>query len=308
MRREFASTLTAAAAQDERIVLLTGDLGYMVLEAFAERFPDRFFNVGVAEQNMLGLATGLADAGYVPFVYSIATFASMRPYEALRNGPVLHSLPVRVVGIGGGLDYGHNGVTHYALEDIALMRAQPELTVIVPADADQTTAAVELSQQVSGPLYLRLEKDGSPVPGLGGRFRIGAAELIGDGEDVALVAVGSCAREAVAASALLAEQGVHATVAVVSSFNPAPTADLASLLHRVPLALSVEAHYPNGGLRSLVSEVIAEHGCDCRLVGHAVREMPRAMTGSRDALYHRNGLSASSLAESVVETLALRPH
>ena len=92
-----------------------------------ERFPDRFFNAGVAEQNMVGMATGLAEAGFTPYVYSISTFASMRPYEFIRNGPVFHSLPVRVVGIGEGLDYGHNGMTHYALEDMALMRAQPGL-------------------------------------------------------------------------------------------------------------------------------------------------------------------------------------
>src|SRR5256712_11111775 len=127
MRRAFVNTLVELAERDPRILLLTGDLGYVALEPFAERFPDRFFNVGVAEQNMVGLATGLAEAGFTPFVYSIATFASMRPYEFIRNGPVLHELPVRIVGMGGGLDYGPNGMTHYALEDVALMRAQPEL-------------------------------------------------------------------------------------------------------------------------------------------------------------------------------------
>ncbi len=125
MRATFVRTLMELAEEDERIVLLTGDLGFTVVEPFAERFPGRFFNVGVAEQNMLGVATGLAEAGYVPFAYSIATFATLRSYEFVRNGPVLHRLPVRVVGVGGGLEYGMNGLTHYALEDIALMRAQP---------------------------------------------------------------------------------------------------------------------------------------------------------------------------------------
>src|SRR5580765_3495660 len=142
MRREFASTLTAAAERDERIVLLTGDLGFMVLEPFTERFPDRFFNVGVAEQNMVGVATGLAEAGYVPYVYSIATFASLRPYEFIRNGPVHQQLPVRVVGVGGGFDYGTNGPSHHALEDLAVMRAQPGLTVLAPADFAQARAAL----------------------------------------------------------------------------------------------------------------------------------------------------------------------
>src|ERR687884_1315702 len=105
MRKAFVQALVELAAQDSRILLLTGDLGYMALEPFAERFPGRFFNVGVAEQNLVGLATGLAEAGFVPFLYSIAPFASLRPYEFLRNGPVLHRLPVRVVGVGGGFDY-----------------------------------------------------------------------------------------------------------------------------------------------------------------------------------------------------------
>src|SRR6266516_2483950 len=122
MRGAFTKAVTELAQRDPRIVLLTGDLGYMALEPFADAFPDRFFNVGVAEQNMIGLATGLAEAGFIPFAYSIATFATMRPYEFLRDGPILHELPVRLVGVGGGLDYGHNGVTHYALEDVALMR------------------------------------------------------------------------------------------------------------------------------------------------------------------------------------------
>src|SRR5262245_38555337 len=109
MRRAFVTTLTELAARDPRILLLTGDLGYLALEPFVERFPGRFFNVGVAEQNMIAVATGLAEAGFLPFVYSIAPFAALRPYEFIRNGPVLHQLPVRVVGVGAGFDYGHNG-------------------------------------------------------------------------------------------------------------------------------------------------------------------------------------------------------
>ncbi len=304
MRREFAEALVAAAADDERVVLLTGDLGYMALEPFAEAYPDRFFNVGVAEQNMLGLATGLAEAGYVPFAYSIATFASMRPYEFLRNGAVLHGLPVRLVGIGGGLDYGHNGVTHYALEDIALMRAQPGLTTIVPADAAQAIAAVAATASVLGPVYLRLEKEGHPVPGLDGRFALGRAQLLGEGRDAAIVATGSCALQAVAAAEELSRLGVGVTVAVVSSFNPSPIDDLGSLFERVPLAVSVEAHYPNGALRSLVAETIATRGARCRLIGHAVEDVPRG-TGTRDFMYQRSGLTAERLVESVVGALSL---
>ncbi len=151
VRATFIRTLVELAEEDERIVLLTGDLGFTVVEPFAERFPDRFFNVGVAEQNMVGVATGLAEAGFVPFVYSIATFATLRPYEFIRNGPVLHRLPVRIVGVGGGLEYGLNGLTHYALEDIAVMRAQPGMTVLAPADFEQARTALRETKAVPGP-------------------------------------------------------------------------------------------------------------------------------------------------------------
>jgi transketolase len=251
MRKAFAETLVALAEDDRRIVLLTGDLGYTVLEPFAERFPSRFFNVGVAEQNMVGIATGLAEAGLTPYCYSIATFGTLRPYELIRNGPVAHELPVRIVGVGGGFDYGENGLSHYALEDVAVMRVQPRMTVLAPADDDQARAATAASAELPGPAYVRVARSGDAVAGLDGRFRPGRAELIGEGSDVALVALGAAALEAVETSALLAGEGIEATVCVVSSFNPSPVEDLAALLGRVPVAISVEAHYVDGGLGSL---------------------------------------------------------
>lgn len=306
MRLQFVRSLVELAERDRRVVLLTGDLGYMALEPFAERFPDRFFNVGVAEQNMLGLATGLAESGYVPFAYSIATFASMRPYEFLRTGPILHGLPVRLVGVGGGLDYGHNGVSHYALEDLALMRTQPDLTVMIPAQPRHAAQAVAVTEHLDRPVYLRLERIDQDLPALAEPFRLGRASLVGDGEDLAIVAVGSCADEALKARGLLADHGVEATVAVVSTFNPSPVDDLEPLLRRVPLVLSVEAHLPYGGLRSFVAEVIAESGYACRLVSHAVDTLPRGISGSRAFLYEHHRLSAPQLVASALDAVESR--
>jgi transketolase len=304
LRAEFAAELVAVARADPRVVLLTGDLGFAVLEPFAEEFPDRFFNVGVAEQNMLGVATGLADAGFIPFAYSIATFASMRPYEFLRVGAALHELPVRLVGMGAGLDYGHNGVTHYALEDVALMRVQPSVTTIAPADADQARAALRDTLDHPGPIYFRLCKEGTAVPGLEGHFELGRADVIEEGDDIAIVALGNMAGTALRASRELARSGREAGVAVVSSFNPSPESDLAELLSRVPLALTLEAHYLNGGLGSFVAELIAERGLDCRLVRLGVREMPRGVTGSPGYLYEKLGLSPRGVADSALEASA----
>jgi transketolase len=302
MRGAFIRTLVELAAEDRRIVLLTGDLGYMALEPFMERFPDRFFNVGVAEQNMVGIATGLAEAGFVPFVYSIATFATLRPYEFIRNGPIWHRLPVRVVGVGGGFEYGPQGLSHHGLEDVGVMRVQPGMTVVAPADGAQTATALRATWSVPGPVYYRLGKDDrTMVPGLDGRFRAGRVEIVRDGRDVAIVTLGPVANEAVAAATELAQRGVGARVVVVAGVQPVPADDLAAALGDVPLALTVEAHYAAGGLGSLVAEVIAERGLGCRLVRAAVHAQPDARVGSQAFLYEQHGLSARALVATVLE-------
>jgi transketolase len=307
VRGTFVKTLVELAEGDSRIVLLTADLGFTVIEPFAERFPDRFFNVGVAEQNMVGIATGLAEAGYVPYVYSIATFAALRPYEFIRNGPVHQRLPVRVVGVGGGFDYGTNGPSHHALEDLALMRAQPGLAVIAPADFEQARSALLATHELPGPVYFRLGKDDSSrVDGLEGRFRLGRAETIGSGGDVLLVTTGSIARNALAAAEALAAVGVEATVLVAASIAPPPAADLAEALERFDVAVTVEAHYVNGGLGSLVCEVAAEHGLPCRVVRCGVRELEPGRSGSEAYLNETHGLSVEKLVATCRSVASVR--
>ena len=296
MRKEFVDELVAYAERDERVMLLTGDLGYSVIEPFAQRFPTRFLNVGVAEQNMVGVATGLADAGYIPFVWSIATFASMRAYEFVRNGPALHQLPVRIVGVGGGLEYGHNGVTHYALEDVAVMRAQPDVCVIAPADHLQTRAALRATGGIAGPVYFRLGKLAVEVPGLDGQFELGRLAQVSEGHDVAIVAMGAIAAEAAAAAEMLSSSGISARAGIVSSFNPSPIENLIEFLQGVPLVITVEGHYVVGGLGSLVAEVIADHGLDSQLARCGATEMPRGVTGSEEYLRDLHGVSASRVA------------
>jgi transketolase len=305
VRGAFIRTLARLAENDERIVLLTGDLGYMALEPFANRFPTRFFNVGVAEQNMIGLATGLAEGGFVPFVYSIATFATLRGYEFIRHGPVLQRLPVRVVGVGGGFEYAHNGASHHALEDLAVMRTQPGMTVIAPADAEQAERALVDTWQLPGPIYYRLGKnDAARVPGLNGDFEFGGLAVLGRGEDIAILTVGGIAGEAVIAAEMLRERGLRVTVAVVSTISPPPTQDLKMVLEGVPLAITVEAHYASGGLGSLVAEVVAECGLPCRLVRCAVNTTSEGVSGSEEFLHRLHGLSADCLFQRALAAVA----
>jgi transketolase len=259
--------------------------------------------MGVAEQNMLGVATGLAEAGFVPFAYSIATFAALRTYEFFRNGAVFHDLPVRLVGIGGGFDYDHNGASHWALEDAAIMRAQPDVTIVIPADREQVSTALDEIAATAGPVYLRLARGGAPVPGLEGRFKLGRAALIGSGEDIAIVVAGTLAHQAVAARQLLADHGVGATVCVVSSLNPAPVDDLLELIRRVDATVTVDAGYLPGGLGSLVAEVMAEHGAVGSLVRLGVPALPRGLSGSEDWLNAQHGLNAAGITEAALAQL-----
>ncbi len=295
MRGAFIAALTELAERDPRVMLLTADLGFMVFEPFAERFPSQFLNVGVAEQNMIGMATGLAEAGCVPYCYSIVTFAALRTYEFIRNGPILHQLPVRIVGVGGGFEYGPAGPTHHGLEDVGVMRLQPGLTVIAPADGGQTRSAILSTVDAPGPIFFRLGKnDRQTVPGLDGRFALDEVQRVREGGDVLLLAMGGIASEAAAA----ADQAGCA-MAVVPVLNPAPAEALARLLAQYRAVITVEAHYISGGLGSLAAEVIAERGLGCRLIRCGVRETPDGATGSQAWLEHRHGLTAAHLLHTV---------
>jgi transketolase len=304
MRRAFSETLSELAAHDPRIVLLTADLGFMALEPFANAHPTRFFNVGVAEQNMVGVATGMAEAGFIPFVYSIVNFAAMRPFEFIRNGPVAHQLPVRVVSVGGGLEYGNNGISHYGVEDIGILRTQPNLTLLTPCDGGQARSVIRATWNQPGPIYLRLGKDDRVVvPGLDGRFELGRADTVHEGADVLLIASGTAAIEALNAARELKSRQIGATVLAISSLNPAPRADLAAALARFKIALTVETHYITGGLGSLVCEVVAEDGIDCKVVRCGVKTMPGAASGTQAFLHGVHGLSSPCLVATVVAAL-----
>ena len=304
MRRAFIEALTAAAKSDPKIVLMTGDLGFMALEPFIEAHPDRFFNAGVAEQNMIGVATGLAEAGWKPYCYSIVTFATLRPYEFIRNGPILHRLPVRIVGVGGGMEYGHNGLSHFGLEDVAIMRTQPEITVICPADAAQAKAAALATTNLSGPIYFRLGKDDRAiVEGLDGRFTLGEIEVIGGGMDVLLVTMGAIAKEGITASRLLQSSDVAATVAVVSTMRPSH--GLEELLNKHRNVVTIESHYTNGGLGSMVCEVVAERGLDCKVKRCGVERSPIGLTGSQAFLEDWAGISGQKIAAAALGSLQI---
>lgn len=308
MRRAFVETLRDLAAKDPRIVLLTGDLGFMALEPFSEAHPDRFFNVGVAEQNMVGMATGLAEAGFIPYVYSIVNFAVLRPFEFIRNGPIAQKLPVRIVSIGGGLEYGHNGISHYGLEDVGVMRTQPGMTIVCPCDSDQTRTAIRATIDLPGMVYFRLGKnETNRVPRLDGRFELGRVQVLREGGDILIVAMGPMVFEALEAARDLESHGFTATVLGVSSFHPSATDELAFFLKQTDKVIALESHYVTGGLGSWISEVVAEYGLGNRVFRCGVGSAAGGVTGSQNYMQHLHRIAADDVTRAAIDLLGKTP-
>lgn len=301
MRKTFIKTLTELARKDERIVFLTADLGFSVVEEFQSSFPDRFFNVGVSEQNMLGMATGLANRGFIPFVYSIGPFTTLRPYEFIKNGPVLHHLPVRIVAIGGGFEYGNLGPTHHLLEDIALMRVYKNLHIIAPADYQQARSAIESTYHIEAPIYYRIGKDDTTtITGLNGDFHLGKAQVTQEGKDIIVFSLGSIAHEAEKAGEYLhKEHGISIQTVVISSITPFPYEELHHMLRRFSHAITIEAHYENGGIGSAIAEIIAENSIGCRLTRLAVKSPPPSISGSQSFMHKHCHIAAEDIIETV---------
>jgi transketolase len=209
---------------------------------------------------------------------------------------------VRVVGIGGGFEYGAAGISHYALEDLGLMRIQPGMTVVAPADGAQAAAALRATWELPGPVYYRVGKnDGAVLPELEARFRVGHVEVLRRGGDALLLATGAIATEAWRACSQLEAVGVSCSLAVVACLAPTPRDEIASLLDSVPLAVTVETHYVDGGLGSLTAEVIAEEGVHCRLVRAGVDSVPDRYSGSQAYMERRFRLDAASLVKRVLD-------
>lgn len=308
MRNALVDQLRQLAREDDRIFLLTADLGWSVVESFAGEFPDRFLNVGVAEQNMAGIATGLAMVGYRPFIYSIANFAALRCFEQIRNGPVLHRLPVCVVGIGGGYAYGAAGPSHHALEDLGALRALPGMRVVAPSDPAQTRTVVSAVLRQEDPVYLRVGKGGNAaVPGLDGRFAWNEPAIIREGTDILFLATGAMALESLAAAELLAARGLSASVGVMAHLPAESTPELVDVLRRHGTVLTAEEGTLTGGLSSLVGQAIAREGLACRLLCAGVTGRLAGPVGSRNHMLQRQGLDAASLASMAAARLNQAP-
>jgi len=258
MRDAFIRTLTEMAAADPRIVLVTGDLGFGVVNEFASRFPRQFINAGVAEQNMTGLATGLALEGHIVYTYSIANFVFMRCLEQIRNDAAYHRANVNVVCVGGGFSYGALGISHHATEDLAIMRSIPDCTVFCPADVWETEEVTRASAKLPGVCYLRLDKSKAQTAPASQPLAVGRARMIRQGSDLTFVTAGGILQEVLLACERLNAVGIQARVLSLPTIKPLDAAALEQAARETGAMITVEEHTRIGGLGSAVAEVLLE--------------------------------------------------
>jgi len=306
-REIYGRTLAALAEGNDKIVGLTADLEKTTaIKFFADKFPDRFFNVGIAEQNMLGIAAGLAKAGLIPFASTMAVFACLRAGEQLRTDIAYQNLPVKIIATHAGIAFGHAGTTHHCTEDFAILRAIPNMTVICPADGIETSKAVQACVDTPGPVYIRIGRGFEPpcYENDDYTYEIGKAITMREGTDLTIICCGIAVLQAVNAARTLAENdGLSVRVINMHTIKPIDKEAILKAVSETRRILTVEEHNVLGGLGDAVASVIAESGMGCVFRKHGLQDTFAAI-GYAEDLYAHYGLDGRSVAQFVQEVVS----
>jgi transketolase len=304
MRDAVVRALTELALEDPSLMLISGDLGFGVLADFAERFPDNYLNAGVAEQNMTAVACGMAMAGAHAYTYSIGNFPTLRCLEQLRNDVCYHQADVTVVAVGGGFSYGQLGMSHFATEDLAILRALPQMTVVAPSDPWQAYALTRQMHAVGGPQYLRIDKSSAKVPE--GPVELGRARLVRPGSDAVIFATGGVLGEAVAAAEALADEGAEVRVVDVHTLKPLDVEAVCEAAAVCRIVLTLEEHTVIGGLGGAVAESCLAGGVGVeRFIRLGLEDRHPNVVGDQAYLRARHGLDRQGVARALRQTLDL---
>lgn len=305
MRDTFVKTLVEIAKEDKNIELVTGDLGFGVLKPFWEQLPNQFTNAGIAEQNMTTVAAGMALEGKTVFTYSIGNFPTLRCLEQIRNDCAYHNANVKIVCIGGGFVYGSLGMSHHATEDIAVLRALPDVVVMAPGDLVEAQEATKAIAQYKGTCYLRLGRGGEKrIHDRIEHFQIGKAIRVHDGEKVAIFSTGAIFEEVQGAYDLLNRQGLSPAVYTFPTVKPIDKDVICACAKDFDLLVTCEEHNIVGGFGSAVAEVMAEMPVKrAHLMRIGMQDMYATKVGSQAYLREQYGMSAKQIAEKIVKAL-----
>lgn len=305
-RKAYGQALLELGEKHDNVVALDADLAVSTQSVmFGKKFPERFFNVGAAEANMISMSCGLAAAGKVPYASTFAIFATGRSYDQIRLGIAHNELPVRVCASHGGLTVGEDGASHQMIEDIALMRAMPKMRVVVPADYNQAYRAVLDSYEIDAPIYMRFGRPNTPQIYEEMPTTLGdGADLVREGDDISIFACGHMVARALDAAKLLDGEGVSAEVVNIAVIKPIDAAAVVKSLEKTGLAITSEEHRITGGLGDAVREVAAEH-CPTRILAHGVGDR-FGRSGPAEQVMEYYGLTDDGIASKARDALALK--
>jgi transketolase len=300
MRDAFAKEMTSLAAERADLALLSGDIGNRMFDRFKQVAPERFFNCGIAEANMMSVAGGMALSGLRPVIYTITPFTTTRCLEQIRIGVAYHQAPVVIVGTGSGLSYAELGPTHHSLEDMAILRTLPGLNVVAPADSAELVAQLRQALESPYPTYMRIGKKGEPpLHRTSAELGIGKANLLREGNDLLVIGVGPILGEALQAAEKVAAGGISVAVASLGGVKPLDTAFLYVMAQRFPRWISLEEHGINGGLGSVLLEWLSDHeGTPIRLKRLGVHDAFLHELGNQTYMRCQLGLDATGLAQT----------
>ncbi len=301
MRDKFAATLHALAEKDKNLILITGDLGFGVLKSFWEDFPDQFINAGIAEQAMTGMAAGMALEGKTVFTYSIGNFPTLRCIEQIRNDCAYHDANVKIVCVGGGFVYGPLGMSHHATEDLAVMRALPNVVVMAPGDSAEAECATRAVYKHSGTCYLRLGRGGEkPIHDKIENFQIGKAIKIRNGEKIALFSTGAIVDETQEACEILKRSGITPALYTFPTIKPLDVEVIIECAERYDFIVTVEEHNIIGGFGSSIAEVLAERRLrKASLIRIGLNNQYSSIVGTQQYLRNYYGMSAGKIAQRI---------
>lgn len=301
MRIAFVKTLHELAKKNKDIMLITGDLGFSVFENYIQKLPRQYLNAGVAEQNMTGLAAGLAMEGKIPFIYSIVPFVTMRNFEQIRNDICYQNLNVKIVGIGAGFSYGSYGHTHHGLEDVGALRTLANLTIFCPGDPVEVEFVTRQALKIKGPVYIRLGKAGEPViHDAGSKLEMGKGAIVTDGKDLTVIVTSTMLYRALEVSKILAKKGLSVRVVSMHTIKPFDSDLVISSAKKTRAIFSLEEHSIIGGLGSAVSEVLAENSINTKFKRLGVPDRFTKVIGNQEFMRKANNLSVDQIADTIL--------
>ncbi|MGJ5083684.1 transketolase family protein [Bradyrhizobium sp. HKCCYLS3013] len=307
MRNAFADELTKLGNEDSRVVMLSGDIGNRLFDKFKDKHPSRFFNCGVAEANMMGVAAGMAMNGLRPVAYTITPFVTTRCLEQIRTDVCYHEAPVTIVAVGAGLAYSGLGPTHHACEDISFLRSIPNMVVICPGDAFEVRGALRAAVQQDRPVYIRMGKKGEPVVHKGpiADFKIGKAITVEEGSDVCLLSTGNMLPEAIEAGHRLKEKGISAEVVSFHTVKPLDEDKLKQAFSRFKLVATIEEHSLIGGFGAAVSEWLVDSETSAKkFLRFGTPDAFFKKSGEQEYAREVLGLTGHQIADKIIHALS----